>query len=95
MKKFFKSKFLNWSFWIVLILAYIVPTDEKYFYGYPSKFFRIDPHQFTQDTLIFNSEFMILPFLGNVINIFILLNLVYNIYINIKHFLKNKIKKLR
>ena len=78
MKKYFKFKLLNISFWIVLVLAYVVPTEEKNLYGYPYKFFKIQTEA-DNNSLIFNSEFRILSFLINVIIIFIILNILYNI----------------
>ena len=38
MKKYFDLKILNISFWLALILAYIVPSKELQIYGYPFKF---------------------------------------------------------
>lgn len=86
--KYFNYKFLNRSFWLALILAYIIPTKEYKMYGYPFGFFKINSEVYNK-SLVMSSEFMILSFLVNVIIIFIVLNLFNNLIYKIKNRLIN------
>lgn len=83
-KKCFQIKFLNLSFWLTLILAYVMPTKHSKLYGFPFEFFKIHSEIYT-NSLITSSEFRILAFLMNVFVIFIILNLLNNFNYLIKN----------
>lgn len=94
LKKYFNIKFLNSSFWLTLILAYVIPTKTYNIYGFPFKLFKIFPESH-DNSLIFCSEFQILSFLTNVIIVFIALNLLNNLIYIIKKLLTSNKENIK
>lgn len=85
-KKFINTRLVNFSFWITLILAYVIPTKQFKVYGYPFEFFKIYG-DIDNGSLISSSTFEVLPFLLNVLIFYII---SYSINLLIKKFKDSK-----